>query len=503
MRGSVISDICFMFAMGLTPSVFALALALALRDWLPSGLVRLPPVAAFALFVIVHDTVTVVMVGEMGSGLAVGLWALLLGAAVVFWLPVVRPERGLSAAGRALYLFVACPVLDLSAMYGISNGGPAGGLAMIVGMTPLGLIAAWSLWEWGQLEEKAGGRIGPEGPVDSTFFAAPAAPALSPQRAAQVLLGVLWLLDGMLQLQPGMFGPSMFRDMLLSGPPPPPGWLLPVERPLAALLGHHTLLFNGAFAALQLALGLGLLWAPTVRWALVGSVGWALSVWLLGEAAGGLFGPAPSALGGAPGAALVYLLVAVVIWPGAPVTSRRVWPRRAPPSYVGPALWSALWVGTAFFELQARASAGQLLSVQIKSASAGGPGWLVRLSADAAQLAHGHGGAAALSMGLAQVVIGAGIWWPPARRAVLVAGLVVGCAYGLVGQGLGGVFTGGATDPGTGPALAIFAVGLWPGRSAHLQAQGSAATVVNGLPSMSIESFPGQRAPYRPGLARN
>ncbi len=59
-----------------------------------------------------------------------------------------------------------------------------------------------------------------------------------PRRALQLALGVLWLLDGMLQFQPFMFGRG-FAQMLANTAPGNPA---AVARPItwsATLIGHH------------------------------------------------------------------------------------------------------------------------------------------------------------------------------------------------------------------------------------------------------------------------
>jgi hypothetical protein len=48
------------------------------------------------------------------------------------------------------------------------------------------------------------------------------------------------------------------------------------------------------------------------------------------------------------------------------------------------------------------------------------------------------------------------------RRAALITGIVLAVFSGIFGQDLGELFTGQATDPGTGPLLVLFAVALWP-----------------------------------------
>ena len=60
----------------------------------------------------------------------------------------------------------------------------------------------------------------------------------------------------------------------------------------ARLIGHHLILLNTVFATIQLLLGLGIAWRPTLRVALAASVAWSLAVWWFGEGLGGvLTGP--------------------------------------------------------------------------------------------------------------------------------------------------------------------------------------------------------------------
>src|SRR5271169_662929 len=138
--------------------------------------------------------------------------------------------------------------------------------------------------------------------------------ALDPRRALQLALGALWLLDGMLQFQPSMFGHG-FAQMLAGSAQGNPGV---VARPIiwsAGLIGHHVVALNAIFAAIQLLLGLGIAWRPAVKFALAGSVAWSLAVWWLGEGLGGVLAGTASPVDGAPGAVLLYGLLAVLLWP--------------------------------------------------------------------------------------------------------------------------------------------------------------------------------------------
>ena len=60
-----------------------------------------------------------------------------------------------------------------------------------------------------------------------------------------------------------------------------------------------------------------------------------------------------------------------------------------------------------------------------------------------------------------------GVWLPrPAARAVIVLAVVAAAAI-WIAEGLGGMLTGGGTDPNSGLLLALLAVAYWPlaGRS--------------------------------------
>jgi hypothetical protein len=63
------------------------------------------------------------------------------------------------------------------------------------------------------------------------------------------------------------------------------------------------------------------------------------------------------------------------------------------------------------------------------------------------------------------VIVAAGVWLPqPAARATLVLALVVAAAIWVVGEAFGMILAGGATDPNSGPLLALLALAYWPAK---------------------------------------
>jgi hypothetical protein len=290
------------------------------------------------------------------------------------------------------------------------------------------------------------------------------AAAVVTRRRLEMALGGIWLLDGALQFQPYMFTRAFFANTLDMANMGLPGPVSAMLSRVSGLLAGQPVFWNTAFASLQVLLGAGLLWAGTARLARSVSIGWALAVWVAGEGAGGLFMPGVSALNGAPGAALLYAVAAVILWPRRPDDGAAA----ADCGLMGASgarwCWAALWSGLALLELEGANHAAVVPAAEVANIGNGEPGWLAAVNHQAGQLLAGHGAAFAVAAGLAEVAIGLGVLRPRWRRAALGAGIAGALSYGLFGQDLGGLLTGQATDPGTAPLLILLAVALWPRR---------------------------------------
>ena len=143
-------SVAHMAGMGLLVAVAAPLLLRAALCVAPE-LDRAAPPAVVALpgFVVLHALVTLDgdRLGPLGPAL------LLLGAAA-FWAPVFGVHRRLPDGGRVLYLFLAMPMLDLAGVWTVAAGDGLGGLAMIVGMLPMGAFAMVVFWRWVTAEER-------------------------------------------------------------------------------------------------------------------------------------------------------------------------------------------------------------------------------------------------------------------------------------------------------------------------------------------------------------
>ena len=96
---------------------------------------------------------------------------------------------------------------------------------------------------------------------------------------------------------------------------------------------------------MQILIGVGLLIRQTVKPALVLSLVWALGVWSLGEGFGMLFTGMASPLTGAPGGALLYLAIGVLVWPraGGPVPTGSAASEGPLSEWGGKAIWAMVW----------------------------------------------------------------------------------------------------------------------------------------------------------------
>ena len=117
----------------------------------------------------------------------------------------------------------------------------------------------------------------------------------------QLGLAGIWLLDALLQYQAFMFSKG-FSQMLAGTASGNPGVVASPITWDATLVGHHAVLLNALFATIQLLLGIGIAWRPTVRVALAASIAWSLGVWWFGEGLGMVLTGDVSPVSGAPGA---------------------------------------------------------------------------------------------------------------------------------------------------------------------------------------------------------
>lgn len=273
------------------------------------------------------------------------------------------------------------------------------------------------------------------------------------RRTIQTTLGLIWLLDGALQFQSFMYSHG-FIEMLTEMSSGQPSWLADSVRWGAHTAAHHQTVFNTLFALIQVAIGLGLLWRRSVKPALAFSFAWALFVWWFGEAFGMMFMTMASPLTGAPGAVALYPLIGLIVWPN-----------ERPGGLLGArgarTAWAALWLAMAWLWLEAPSSGANSISGAMQKAPSG-MSWLSTVQIWAAEATHGRGLAIAIVLALASAAIGVAVAIDWRAKSFLALSIVLSLLYWMLGQGFGGIFEGGATDPNAGILFVVLALAMWP-----------------------------------------
>jgi cytochrome oxidase Cu insertion factor (SCO1/SenC/PrrC family) len=290
---------------------------------------------------------------------------------------------------------------------------------------------------------------------------------LGSRKVLRVGFGSLWIIAGLLQLQPQM--PIGLPTQVVSpAAASAPGWVQHIVSFGTDAWLRHPIVAAVAVVWLQLGLGLWLLFADRGRWSQ--AAGWAsgayaAGIWIFGNAIGGLFIAPISWMTGAPGATLFYALAGVAIGLNPAMLRRRsliVWTARA---FGALLLYFAIlqaWPGRGFWGGGTARSPGSIGAMAQVMGSASQPGlttaiqshlstfslhlsWLINL---VVVVGLGFVGVAYLSARKAFVPIAARVY------------LVLALADWIFIQDLG-IFGGVATDVNSMIPSAIVALAIW------------------------------------------
>ena len=322
------------------------------------------------------------------------------------------------------------------------------------------------------------------------------------RRGLRITLGLIWLLDGALQFQSFMYSKGFLREVIEPSAQGQPAW---IGRPIisaAHFAGHNLTLWNTLFALVQVGIGLGLIFRRTARPALLVSFAWAFVIWWVGEGFGMIPMGMASPLTGAPGAVLLYGLIGLLVWPteetdrtdrstnagagagGSTEAHKRVG-SSAGAGLIGErggqVVWSLLWAGAAALWCLSVNRAPNTVSEALKGAAPNSMHWLANLQSSLARSTAGHGEEIAIVLAIFSLAIAAGVW-TPWRREALLLGALLSIVYWALGQSLGALTTGHATDPNAGPLFALLALALLPRRRVPEGAAGRSPTLVTPRP---------------------
>ncbi len=283
------------------------------------------------------------------------------------------------------------------------------------------------------------------------------------RRTLQLVLATVWLIDGILQLQSFFFTKSFGLQMISGMSQGNPSV---VARPITwsgSTIGHHAVLTDACFAVVQTGIAVAIAWLPTVKVGLALSIAWAVGVWWIGEGLGGVLNSTANPVNGAPGAVMLYALLAVLLWPSDRNTRKAPFiAARAVGTPVAKALWLVLWGSLSCFAILGANRSSRGLHNLIDTGANGEPGWVAWIDRHAASLVDHKGLAVTTVLAVLLLVVAIGTYLPRLfanATVILAAGL--GLTVWVVGENFGALFTNGATDVNSGPLLILLAVAYW------------------------------------------
>ncbi len=283
-------------------------------------------------------------------------------------------------------------------------------------------------------------------------------------RGIQITLGLIWLLDGLLQFQSFMYTHNLITQVFQPAAEGQPGIVGAPMRTFDNFYGSDLTLWNTLAGEIQCAIGLGLILSKkTVKPALLISFGWAFVVWWFGEGFGGITAYTTSSpLMGAPGAVLLYAIIGLLVWPTSREAKRSAADSGPLGDRGGMIAWSGLWVLSAVLWMLNDNRAKSATHDMIAEMASASPHWLASIQNSAADSAQGHGETIAVVLAIVSLAVAVGVWtrlrWP-----ALAVGIVMSLAYWVLGQSFGGPFwASGSTDVNSGPLFVLLAVTLLP-----------------------------------------
>jgi hypothetical protein len=299
------------------------------------------------------------------------------------------------------------------------------------------------------------------------------------RRLLQLALATLWLFDGLLQLQAYFFTRSFGTEMIRGTAQGNPTVIAGPINWAGATIGNHAAV-NSVFALMQVGMGLAIAWRPTVKVGLGASIAWSIGVWWVGEGLGGVFSGFANPVSGAPGAVILYALLAVLLWPTASGTGNRRPPSRfvadrAVGAPVAKLLWLVLWGSLCYFAVVGPNRSAQGLRSLLDALAAGEPGWMASINRHAATLVAQRGLGVAVALAVTLAVVAVGVYLPRrVANATLGLAILLSLAFWVVGQDFGTLFTNGATDLNSGPLLVLLALAYWQRPGVAVVSAGSA-----------------------------
>ncbi len=299
------------------------------------------------------------------------------------------------------------------------------------------------------------------------------------RRNTQIALGIFWLIAGILQLQPDMFTKKFIDLNILSNSLGQPAFIYDPMNFFIHIFLLSPIVFNIIIILIQLTIAFLIFNKKRVKIGLYLSIFWGLFVWYVGEGLGGLFlkGGNATLLMGAPGAAFFYVVLALSVMP------RKK--DKLYPDYWLIFVWAIVWVGLGISQLLPTNSSLLNMQSMIIQNAHNAPRWISTIDTHVVKflsyIGNNHkiyktdsniqmGGMGTnyisgargywlvVILAMLEIVIGLMVFIGRIqRRILLIVGIILSLCFWLIGQSLGQIYSGYASDLNTAPLLILFA----------------------------------------------
>ncbi len=315
------------------------------------------------------------------------------------------------------------------------------------------------------------------------------------QRSLQLVLGVVWIFDGLLKFQPHVLKPEFLPTFIRQMAVDQPTLVGSALNHMANFISHEATMWVAVFGLIEIGIGLGLLFRRTLKPALVASFVWGIGVYIFGEGIGMVLTGHTSPLQGAPGAVCFYGLLGLLLWPRSEQSTEGAVGTESSAAAHGLfggtgslLLWAAIWAFEAIIWMFPFNRTGDTISNQLADTAQGQPGWYAHLLTSFGHAFVGAGIWVAVILGVLSLVIALGPLVSNRPQVYIGLGIALALAYWVTGEGLGSLLTGGGTDPNNGPLVALIGLSVLPLVPARADEPTPAARLLSAHPQAAVLS---------------
>ena len=270
----------------------------------------------------------------------------------------------------------------------------------------------------------------------------------------RIILGLLWILDGFIELQPKLFSNFLASLVLRSSDVNQPSIIHSQVLFVINILVRHPAIFNFFFVLIQLGVGFLIINPKTVRLGLKVSILWGLFIWYFGEGLGNLLTHSALLISGAPGAALLYVIIAIGLYPYKKTSSKYLL------NWFSISVVGYYLIGIVLI-LANSMNLNMAISSMVHANAITSTGLISKLQSHFANFIAGRSHNIAFLIIFIYLLLAGSVLMNSRIRSIgIYLGIIIALFFWIIGQNFGGVLVGTATDLNSGPLVILMLLGL-------------------------------------------